>query len=356
MPIRLATDVPSVNTSCQDDLEFLSDTSPRDKPWDQHKSDTNKTAWAFRRPQVGDEFKKKAARLSKCAEQLAFTFDRSNPDGNGEVKTYRLENAMFCRVRNCPTCQWRRSLLWKAKFYNALPGIVAAAPKGRWLFATFTIRNCEVEDLKATIKRMNSAWVKLRKRVEFKNVIGWVRTTEVTRNRITNQAHPHFHVLFLVKSTYFKSGYIKSEDWSKCWQECLEVDYAPQVKVQAVYDKKTGKKATNGDIETITDAVAETLKYAVKPADMFDNLDFFYELCRQINKQRFIAAGGLLKDCFKEDTKSEDLLLKDEDAEPDGKDEPKPILKFTYERSFERYARNRKTSPLTYLAPRGKKT
>jgi hypothetical protein len=29
-----------------------------------------------------------------------------------------LSASRFCRVRTCPVCQWRRSLMWKAKAYQ----------------------------------------------------------------------------------------------------------------------------------------------------------------------------------------------------------------------------------------------
>lgn len=319
--------------------EFLSDTSPKDKPWDQHKTDTVMTSWVLKLPKAQGDFDRKAERMDKCAESLDFAF---SPDEHGEIK-YKLENARFCRVRNCPTCQWRRSLLWKAKFYKALPGIVAAAPAGRWIFATFTIKNCPINSLGTTLKAMNDAWNRLRLRKEFENVIGWVRTTEVTRNAKTNEAHPHFHVLFLVKSTYFKGpNYISENKWEAAWSSALRVDYIAHVKVNAVKDKRTGDTVKTTDSAALAGAVAETLKYAVKPADMFSNHEFFYELCRQINRKRFVAAGGVLKHLFKDEKKEDELLLKDEDdSEPKTK-EKKATIKFNFEGSVKRYARRRK--------------
>lgn len=324
-----------VNT---DRYEFLSDTSPKDKPWDQHKTDTVKTAWVFKLPQAGGEFDRKAERMQKCSESLEFAF---TPDEHGEVQ-YKLENARFCRVRNCPTCQWRRSLLWKAKFYKALPGIVDRAPSGRWIFATFTIKNCPVNQLGTTLKTMNEAWNRLRLRKEFENVLGWVRTTEVTRNPITNEAHPHFHVLMLVKSSYFKGpNYVSKDKWEAAWSGALKVPYTAHVDVKAVKDKKTGQTVKSTDAAALSGAVAETLKYAVKPADTFTNHDFFYELCRQINRKRFVASGGVLKDLFKDEKDESDLLLKNEDEELPTK-EKKPTLKFNYIGTVKRYARKRK--------------
>jgi len=191
--------------------------------------------------------------------------------------------------------------MWKAKFYQALPSIIEQSPNGRWLFLTLTVRNCHVNNLRETIKDMNVSWTKLVKRKEFKDVLGWVRTTEITLNKTDNTAHPHFHVLLLVKSTYFGRGYVNQEQWTEAWQGALKCDYKPVVNIKAV--RKKGKAKASGekeDIDGIVAAAIETLKYAVKPADMLANKDWFLEMAKQTFKLRFIASGGLLKNVFKD--------------------------------------------------------
>ncbi|MDK6280879.1 protein rep, partial [Escherichia coli] len=95
----------------------------------------------------------------------------------------RLRDARFCRVRHCPICQWRRSLMWQARFYQSLPKIVAEYPDARWLFLTLTVRNCPITELGDTLTVMNAAFQRLKDRKEFRGVLGWVRTTEVTRGK-----------------------------------------------------------------------------------------------------------------------------------------------------------------------------
>ena len=92
---------------------------------------------------------------------------------------------------------------------------------------------------------------KLTKRKEFGIVDGWIRTTEVTRPKLprpnkkapivycpktkNTHAHPHFHCILMVKSSYFKgSSYIKQSQWAELWQSCLGVDYLPMVDVRTV--------------------------------------------------------------------------------------------------------------------------
>uniref|UniRef100_UPI00137AE98A protein rep n=1 Tax=Escherichia coli TaxID=562 RepID=UPI00137AE98A len=93
----------------------------------------------------------------------------------------RLGKAHFCRVRHGPVCQWRRSLMWQARFYQSLPRIVADYPDARWMFLTLTVRNCAIGELGEMLNRMNAAFQRMKVRKEFRPVQGWIRTTEVTR-------------------------------------------------------------------------------------------------------------------------------------------------------------------------------
>jgi hypothetical protein len=232
--------------------------------------------------------------------------------------------------------------MWQARFLRALPTIEQAYPKARWVFLTLTVRNCPITDLRSTIQSMNKAWQRLIKRKEFaSNVLGWVRTTEVTKGR-DGLAHPHFHCLLMVRPSYFTHNYVKHERWIELWQECARLDYRPSVRVQTVKLKpKPGSSSTESPLRR---AVSETFKYSVKPADMMDR-DWLVELTRQVFKLRFFASGGVLKDMLREADES--------DREPveggDGDDEPS-IWPFYWWRSIKRY-----TSPFfatTYNAMR----
>ncbi|CSW30756.1 replication protein [Shigella sonnei] len=110
----------------------------------------------------------------------------------GETRL-RLRSAQCCRVRHCPVCQWRRTLMWQARFYQALPKIVVDYPSSRWLFLTLTVRNCEIGELGTVLTAMNAAFKRMEKRKELSPVQGWIRATEVTRGK-DGSAHPHFTV------------------------------------------------------------------------------------------------------------------------------------------------------------------
>lgn len=286
--------------------EKLSDFSPKDKPWDTHRAHADDVQAVYG---LAKEFAKYAFRISKCSGFL--NFGECTDEQTGEV-FYRLREARFCRVRNCPVCQWRRTLMWQARFYQALPKIQAENPNARWLLLTLTVRNCEIEQLGTTLDLMNTAWRKLIKRKALKPVLGWVRTTEVTRGA-DGTAHPHFHVLLMVRSYWFTTGYVTQAEWVQMWQECAKLSYAPNVDIRAVKPKKGQDETT-----ALSGAVAETLKYAVKPSDMVADENWFLEMTRQVHKRRFVATGGVLKDVFQiSDETEQDLLVQGEESVPD---------------------------------------
>ncbi len=308
--------------------ESLAERSPQDAPWDLHRASADGVAGLYGQ---AEEFERLAARMGECSGWLKFG---QHVDTDGVIGL-KLRKANFCRVRNCPVCQWRRSLMWKARFYQAMPTLTADT-KARWVFLTLTVRNCEVKDLRATLQAMSKAWHRLIKRKEFGQVLGWVRTTEVTRGA-DGSAHPHFHVLAMVSPSYFGKHYLTREAWALAWKGSMKIDYLPVVDVKAVRDKRTGKAATNADPDTLRGAVAETLKYAVKASDMQADEQWFFELTRQIHRLRFIASGGLMKDLFKEEESGDDLLLADDpNAEPD---DDVGQLTFNWSPKVQRYRR-----------------
>lgn len=203
---------------------------------------------------------------------------------------------------------------------------------------TLTVRNCVIADLGNTLTVMNNAFKKLTKRKEFKPVFGWVRTTEVTRGS-DGSAHPHFHTLMMVPSSWFTRDYVKHSRWVELWGDCLRVNYAPNVNIKTVKPKSVGEGKSETISESLQDAVAETLKYSVKPSDMISDPEWFLELTRQVFKRRFVATGGVLKDILKlTEESNEDLALAD--GIVDGEDDGSSIA-FSWGSEERRYKRDK---------------
>ncbi len=277
---------------------YLSDVSPQDKPWDVHR--TNAAAVQSLYEQT--DLRRYAVRIRECSKALGFAFQSNDA---GELKL-RLQQCKCCRVRHCPVCQWRRCLMWRARFFQTVPKVMEVYPKHRWVFLTFTVRNPPLNELRDTLGLMNKAWNRMILRKKFP-AIGFVKATEVTRAE-NGYAHPHFHVLMLVSSRYFGDQYIKQEEWRVLWQQALRVDYLPVVNVKAVKPRQ-GKEGNGFAI-----ALLETMKYGVKESDLLHDAAWLSELTKQLHKTRAVSVGGVLKDYLSEE--EPDDLVHAEDEEP----------------------------------------
>lgn len=306
-------------------VDTLTAYSPSDAPWDAHRAAADAVADAYA---AAAEFERLAARVSACAGLLRFGW-ADDPD-TGESRL-RLREARFCRARYCTICQWRRSLMWRARFIRSLPAVLAEHPNARWLFLTLTVRNCQLDELRDTLHAMNAAWQRLIKRAEFQPVRGWIRTTEVTRGR-DGTAHPHFHTLLLVPSS-MASGrhYVTQGRWVDLWRECARLDYPPVVDVRAV---------RGTDPERVREAATETLKYAVKPTDLADGA-WLRELTRQTHKLRFVASGGALKDVLRELDESDEAMALADGPAPTADDGSR--VAFGWEKPARQYRRRPKS-------------
>jgi len=269
------------NTTETHEGQYLSTLSPRHEAWDIHRSEAQDVEAMYREIRW-PAFQNIADHIRNCSGYLGFALV---PDENGEEKL-KLTRVYFCRARYCPVCQWRRQLVLKAKFTEALECIYERRPDVRWVFLTLTVKNVPIEELRTTIKDMNSAWIRLMRRKDVKGILGWAKAVEVTRGT-DGDAHPHFHILLMVKPSYFTGKYyISQRKWTQMWRECMKLDYTPIVHVQAV--KNNEKKA-----------IAELMKYSVKPSDLVKDAEWLMDLTTQTKNLRFISFGGELRKTFK---------------------------------------------------------
>jgi plasmid rolling circle replication initiator protein Rep len=305
---------------------YLSEISPADKPWDKHRTESDELAKMYKA--VGNS--RYSERIGDCSQWLTYAM-QSNDDGQVKLK---LREARFCRVRHCVVCQWRRQLMWRARFYKALPEIQKAFPTARWIFVTLTVKNCELTQLRATLNWMNGAWHKLIKRKEFP-ALGFIKSVEVTRKPEDGTAHPHFHCLMLVPASYFSRGYLSHAKWQELWQSCLKTEYAPFLDVRVVKSTKdTSEDSPEASNAAMLRAICETLKYAVKPSDLLADPKWLDELTKQLQKTRAVSVGGCLKEFFSED-EPEDLI--NGEIEEEEKTEDDAILDFIWSTFVKRY-------------------
>lgn len=344
--------------------EYLSDSSPKDARWDPLKVNSRRMAAAL---VTADDLKARAQRMHGCSDILTFVLQALRE--TGEIR-FKLEHGSFCRDRMCETDQMLRSRTWQKQFRAAAPALIEKHPGARWLVLTLTIRNPDIHETRNALAEMNKAWKRLTARKEFRDVLGWIRATEVTRGGsgktkgtdksrvVDNTSHPHFHILLMVSSRYFEGPrYISQEKWLKAWQECMRDDAVTQVDIRAVKPRKGHSEAADGDgLGWLMAGALEVLKYTSKAADLLpeneqgkagpgvlNSVSWVQELARQIRGLRFMMTGGVLKDALKDlDQLSDEELIHaaDDEAVDDGDEAGRVAFGFSAE--VKRYRRKRR--------------
>jgi plasmid rolling circle replication initiator protein Rep len=311
--------------------EYLSDLCPYCKPWDAHRGEADDVQEIYAHSE-SPRHQRYAERVEHCGRIISFARDPPKKSGKQKLK---LKTAFFCKVRHCPVCQWRRSLRWQAKIYRALPKLRRDFPDTRFLFLTLTIKNCPVHELRKTLDLLHRGWARLIKLRSWP-ARGWVRAVEITRSQRDRTAHPHYHCLLMVPPAYFQSDYLKQEEWRDLWQQCLRISYRPIVDIRVVrLALVPDSHRVNPLPKNMWAAVAEILKYAVKPSDMVRDHDWFLALTDQLHYTKPVAIGGILKHYIKE--RERDDLTQEPGEEP--AEDTSERLFFGWKQQVRRYRR-----------------
>lgn len=244
---------------------------------------------------------KKYERVRQCGEVLEF-----KQQSDGSLKLFK---AWFCKSKLCPVCNWRRAMKnsWQAQ--RVVSEVIKEKPKARWFFLTLSTKNAvDGETLNKAVSEMTKAFDKLMryKKIE-QNLIGFMRTTEVTVNKTNGTYNQHLHVLLCMENKYFrgKENYIEQAEWVKFWKRALKVNYDPVAHIKVIAANKKNDTA-------IVSAIKETSKYSVKESDYLtdnheNNLEIIQDLEIGLHGKRMISYGGLLKKIHQQ------LKLDDED-------------------------------------------
>ena len=292
-----------------EEYEILNDTTKtgKDRKWKERKMGSIR--FSERLIKLG--YKESVVeRVRTCGDVLKFVKD--------PVQGLKLYQAYFCKNKLCPMCNWRRSMKYSWQIKQILDKALEQYPKARFLFLTLTVENVPAEALSETIKDLNKSFDRLFRRKNVKkNMIGYVRSLEVTYNDKRNDYHPHIHVLLMVKPSYFSGygdNYISQADWTRMWEESAKLDYTPVVNIKAVKEKVVREDLHDDFSEDgIMKAVLETAKYPVKPFELERDkhgkvierseeklTQITGELLDGLYKKRQLGFGGLLKELRKE--------------------------------------------------------
>lgn len=304
----------------------LCDYSPRDAKWDTVRRSTERVSqFLF----AADEFEKWAHRMHDCTGLLKFA-ELVNTE-TGEI-SLKLRYAEFCHCRHCPMCQKRREIVYRSRFLEFLPQTLSEHQNARWVFLTLTVPNVPVESLRDTLSDMNKAWRRFTLRKEFKPVLGWIRTTEVTREeKRKGYAHPHFHCLMMVRPSFFTKSYTKQSRWAEIWGDCMKLDITPVVDIRVV----------KGGLDKAILETVKTFTYSVKPEALEADPEWTIEYFKQVHKLRFISAGGELKDAIKrlEPETDEEMIYTDDNPKPEEPETELSKRAYTWRRHEMKYRR-----------------
>jgi plasmid rolling circle replication initiator protein Rep len=225
--------------------------SGKQRPWREKKIDNVSYADILEILKI-----KKAFNVKQCGNVLEF-----KPTDEGYLK---LHKTWFCKSKLCPVCNWRRAMKNSYQAQRVIEEVVKEKPKARWLFLTLSTRNAiDGDTLEQSLSHLTKSFHRLTKYKKVsKNLVGFMRSTEVTVNKNDGSYNQHMHVLLCVESKYFRGSenYISQNDWIDLWQKALQVDYRPVANIKAIKPNQKGDK----DIQA---AIKETSKYSVKSSD-----------------------------------------------------------------------------------------
>lgn len=274
----------------------------KDKDWRGRKVLSLKLADIFKELQYKDSL---IERVQTCGDVLRFIRRE-----DGSLKLYQ---AYFCKNKFCPMCNWRRSMKYSYQTSRIVDEAIKQEPKGRFLFLTLTLKNVAGNDLNKTLTLLTQSFDRLFRRAKVKkNLLGYLRSVEVTHNENDNTYHPHIHVLMMVKPSFFQSkkDYITQKEWSDMWSQSLKVDYVPMVDIRTVKEKGKGMRG----------AILETAKYPTKPIKLdVENKQVVDDLYNGLYRKRQLGFGGLFKTIKKQlaldDVETGDLVHTSDNAE-----------------------------------------
>lgn len=264
--------------------------SGKEKSWKKHKKTLHLLSCTYCEV---PELKRYGDLIKGCGEELCFEACEIVEHGK------RLKRANFCKVRTCPMCQWRKSLVVRSQTLDLARAHLEKHPTDVPVMLTLTVPNVSGKDLNKKIDEMSQGLKRFVKRKVVKNAVrSWFKSLEVPRNKKRKDWHPHFHVLLMVPEEYFRrsSGlYLERDEWLRLWQESMRDDSITQVDIRVMENKG------EGSLESI---VAEVAKYATKPSSLIEKDKYgrdyvdpkvLSELHYGLRGRRLIGYGGFFK-------------------------------------------------------------
>lgn len=213
-------------------------------------------------------------RLRVCGDYLLFL--------KSESGGYRLKKANLCENRFCPLCSSIRARK-NAVILLELLEYAREIEKKEFIFLTLTAPNVVGEKLEAEIKDFNNSFKKFVASKEITKICkGYIRKLEVTYNAEANTYHPHFHIIFAVNKSYFRStDYLSVKKLLELWKKFKKDETITQVDIAKVR------------MNSIKE-VLEMATYSAKASDLYDNgQEVFNTFYGALRGKQEITFGGI---------------------------------------------------------------
>lgn len=221
--------------------------------------------------------------IANCSQRLALEFALEGE----HLGPAQLRGGTLCNRRLCPFCEWRRTRAWRARLISGLEAFMEDHSGWSAVFLTLTVRNCQMHELRDTVRHLHDSYKRLTKVSGFPTD-AWMRRTEVTVQMHPTEPfgpsreaqasalpslgggrlaglHPHLHCLLLVRPSYWSRDYKKQLWWQQQWQMAARLDYSPVIDVRRA-KAKPGRES-HSEIAPVS-AVVEAAKYASKATDL----------------------------------------------------------------------------------------
>ena len=262
--------------------------------------------------------------IAHCSTRLGLEI----PLGDEHLGEPLIRSAMLCNRRLCPFCEWRRTRAWRARLIAGLNGFAAERPNWSGVFLTLTVRNCQLHELRDTVKHLHASLHRLTRTAVWPTE-HWMRRTEVSVHRHTYEplrssrgaltttgpgmgggaiqsVHPHLHCLLLVRPSYWTRDYVKQLRWQQEWQMAARLDYSPVVDVRRAKAKPADEHLHG--VAPVA-AVVEAAKYASKATDLLALGDALPEFHHQMKGLRLYGVSkGLQQYVSAADMQGDELL------------------------------------------------
>lgn len=243
-----------------------------------------------------DRANKLAAKLSYCAYGQRIR-RVTQLDG-----TTRLEcgNRYACRLKQCPSCEAKRSRKECRKALAMLNEACRRDPTLRGIFLTLTLRNAALSETKMTLDAHDAALTRFWRVSAVKAVVaGQIGNIEMVLRGTWDapEIGVHSHHLILVRPDYFTGPtYLTKNAWQAAWQTAARLSYKPIVWVN-VPGARDGRNT-----EAVRRTMREVVKYCVAPQSILDIVDHvptrahvpaILTLAEATHKRRFLRFNGV---------------------------------------------------------------